>query len=387
MDGNAGYIYKNNRQVIKFLDLQTINAQYAGELKRVAAEVIDSGWFLQGERVNAFEKQLSEYIGVHHAITCANGLDALRLILKAYIELGVMKEGDEVIVPANTFIASFLAITDNRLKPVLVEPDIRTYNLDISLIEQAITPRTKAIMVVHLYGRVCWSDELERLASKYNLKIIEDNAQAIGAYYYYSDGTKRKTGSLGDVAGNSFYPGKNLGALGDSGAVTTGDESLASTVRALGNYGSKHKYVFEYSGLNSRMDEIQAAFLAIKLQHLDAENEIRCRIANYYTENITNEKISTPLLPENKESHVYHLFVIRTKERNKLQTYMAGNGVQTLIHYPVPPHKQEAYKNEKWSRKSFPVTEKIHREVLSLPISPVMEPEEVKRVVECLNKY
>ena len=372
--------------MIKFLDLQKINAQHAGELKRVAAEVIDSGWFLQGERVAAFEKQLSEYIGVRHAITCANGLDALRLILKAYIELGTMKEGDEVIVPANTFIASILAITDNRLKPVLVEPDIRTYNISIPDIESHITPRTKAIMVVHLYGRVCWSEELEAIAKKYNLKIIEDNAQAIGAYYF-NNGVKKRTGSLGDAAGNSFYPGKNLGALGDSGAVTTNDEVLASTVRALGNYGSKQKYVFEYSGLNSRMDEIQAAFLSVKLKYLDAENEIRRRIANYYAENIKNEKFFVPLLPENGESHVYHIFVIRTENRDDLLAYLKSHDVQALIHYPIPPHKQAAYKNEAWSKQSFPVTEKIHREVLSLPISPVMEPEEVKRVVELLNQY
>jgi len=377
--------------MIHFLDLQKVNAQHADELKRVAAEVIDSGWFLQGERVAAFEKQLSEFIGVRHAITCANGLDALRLILKAYIELGIMKEGDEIIVPANTFIATILAITDNRLKPVLVEPDIRTYNISISDIESHITPRTKAIMIVHLYGRACWSEELETIAQKYNLKIIEDNAQAIGAYctsaHKGGERWRKRTGSLGDAAGNSFYPGKNLGALGDSGAVTTNDEVLASTVRALGNYGSKQKYVFEYSGLNSRMDEIQAAFLSVKLKYLDAENEIRRRIANYYAENIKNEKISVPLLPENKESHVYHIFVIRTENRDDLLAYLKNHGVQALIHYPIPPHKQAAYKNEDWSKQSFPVTEKIHREVLSLPMSPVMEPEEVKRVVELLNQY
>ena len=376
--------------MIKFLDLQKINVQYADELKRVAAEVIDSGWFLQGERVTTFEKQLSEYVGVRYAITCANGLDALRLILKAYMELGIMEEGDEVIVPANTYIASILAITDNRLKPVLVEPDIRTYNISIPDIESHITPRTKAIMVVHLYGRICWSEELETIAKKYDLKIIEDNAQAIGAYYHCGldpQSPIKRSGSLGDAAGNSFYPGKNLGALGDSGAVTTDDEVLASMVRALGNYGSGQKYVFEYQGLNSRMDEIQAAFLSVKLKYLDAENEIRRRIANYYAENIKNKKISVPLLSENKESHVYHLFVVRTENRDDLFAYLQNHGVQTLIHYPIPPHKQGAYKNENWSKQSFPVTEKIHREVLSLPMSPVMEPEEVKRVVELLNRY
>lgn len=370
--------------MINFLDLQKINAQYAGELKQVACEVIDSGWFLQGERVAAFERQLSEYTGVNYTVACANGLDALRLILKAYIELGVMKEGDEVIVPANTFIASILAITDNHLKPVLIEPDLQTYNLSITDIESHITSRTKAIVVVHLYGRVCWSNELEVIAEKYKLKIIEDNAQAIGAYYF-NNGVKKRTGSLGDAAGNSFYPGKNLGALGDSGAVTTNDKILASTVRALGNYGSMQKYVFEYSGLNSRMDEIQAAFLSVKLKYLDANNEARRRIANYYTEHIKNKKISLPLLPENQESHVYHLFVIRTEDRDHLFDYLKNHEVQTLIHYPVPPHKQAAYKDR--NGLSLPVTEKIHREVLSLPVSPVMEKKEVKRIVELLNQY
>ena len=371
--------------MIKFLDLQKINAQYAGELKQVAAEVIDSGWFLQGERVKTFERELGNYVGVNHVVTCANGLDALRLIFKAYIELGIMSEGDEVIVPANTFIASILAITDNRLKPVWVEPDIQTCNLDISLVEQAITPRTKAILIVHLYGRVCWSEKLENLARKYQLKLIEDNAQAMGANYYLPDGTKKKSGSLGDAAGNSFYPGKNLGALGDSGAVTTSDEALALLVRALGNYGSKEKYVNEYQGLNSRMDEIQAAFLSVKLKYLDKENEIRRRIADSYVKNINNEKIVLPLLPKQNDTHVHHLFVIRTEKRNELRSYLETNGVQALIHYPIPPHQQKAYKE--WNEKYFPVTEKIHREVLSLPISPIMTEEEVGRVIDLVNRY
>ncbi|MCL2652034.1 MAG: DegT/DnrJ/EryC1/StrS family aminotransferase [Candidatus Azobacteroides sp.] len=374
--------------MIKFLDLQKINAQYAGELKQAASEVIDSGWFLQGERVKTFERQLGDYLGVNHVVTCANGLDALRLILKAYIESGVMSEGDEVIVPANTFIASILAITDNRLKPVMVEPDIQTYNLNISLIEKAITQRTKAIMVVHLYGRVCWSDELENLAKKYNLKIIEDNAQAIGAYCHCRldpQSPAKRSGSLGDAAGNSFYPGKNLGALGDSGAVTTSDDDLASLVHALGNYGSREKYINEYQGLNSRMDEIQAAFLSVKLKQLDAENEIRRRIADFYVENIKNEKIVLPLLPEHKDEHVHHLFVIRTEERDRLRMYLEDNGVQALIHYPVPPHKQKAYRE--WNEKRFPVTEKIHREVLTLPMSAVLTEDEVERVIDLLNSY
>jgi len=379
--------------MIKFLDLQKINAQYSEELKQAASEVIDSGWYLLGERVDQFEKNLAEYIGSKHAIGVANGLDALRLILKAYIEMGIMQEGDEVIVPANTYIASILAITDNRLKPVLVEPDINTYNLDISLIEENITERTKAIMVVHLYGRVCWSEELDRIGKKYNLKIIEDNAQAIGAIYSHPNRAERKTqnvvrdrktGSLGDAAGFSFYPGKNLGALGDGGAVTTDDDELAKVVRALANYGSGEKYVFDYQGLNSRVDEIQAAFLNIKLKYLDTENQRRREIAQYYLDNIINPDI---ILPNSdfSLSHVWHLFVIRTKHRDKFQKYLTENDIQTLIHYPTPPHKQNAYKN--WSNLEFPITEEIHSEVLSLPISPILSDKELKKVVVFINKF
>ncbi|MDR3260115.1 MAG: DegT/DnrJ/EryC1/StrS family aminotransferase [Fusobacteriaceae bacterium] len=371
--------------MIKFLDLQKINAQYADELKQVAAEIIDKGWFLLGERVKLFEQQFCDFIGAKHTIACANGLDALRLILKAHIELGVLQEGDEVIVPANTYIASILAITDNRLKPVLVEPDIKTFNLDISLVEQAITPKTKAIMIVHLYGRTCWSEELEVIAKKYSLKIIEDNAQAVGAYYHFNDDTKKRTGNLGNAAGNSFYPGKNLGALGDSGAVTTNDEQLASTIRALANYGSAEKYVNKYQGLNSRMDEIQAAFLSVKLKYLDAENEIRRKIADYYLENIKNEQIILPYPTAHRESNVQHLFVIRTKYRDELQKYLTKNDIQTLIHYPIPPHKQKAY--AEWNSLSFPITEKIHDEALSLPIYSSMENEEVLTIVNLINKW
>lgn len=415
--------------MIKFLDLQKINSQYSTELKEAAARVIDSGWYLLGNEVKTFEEHLADYVGVKHAIGVANGLDALRLILKAYIEMGVMQEGDEVIVPANTYIASVLAISDNRLKPVLVEPDINTYNLDISLIEKHISPRTKAIMVVHLYGQVCWSNELESIAQKYNLKIIEDNAQAIGGEYSYefrvgsfelvdsfefrdpsselresselntqnselrtkkTELSTKKTGSLGDAAGFSFYPGKNLGALGDAGAVTTNDDELATMVRALGNYGSKQKYVNEYQGLNSRMDEIQAAVLDVKLRYIDAETQRRREIAQYYCENIKNENLVLPiinskLLIVNYAEHVWHLFVIRCSERDRLQQYLTDNGVQTLIHYPIPLHKQGAYCE--MNELSFPITEKIHNEVLSLPISPVMEMEEVKKTVSILNKW
>jgi len=432
--------------MIPFLNLQQINAQYTDELKQVASEVIDSGWYLLGERVKAFEQKLSGFIGVKHVVACANGLDALRLIMRAYIEMGIMHEGDEVIVPANTYIASILAITDNRLKPVLVEPDINTYNLDISLIEQHITERTKAIMVVHLYGQTCWSQELETIAKKHNLKIIEDNAQAIGAYYIpschaepveaprHTDSPRhselvsespqhttlpaepchselsrhselvsesphseastqsfsnyKRTGSLGNAAGFSFYPGKNLGALGDSGAVATNDDELASVVRALANYGSSKKYINDYKGLNSRMDELQAAFLTVKLKYIDDENKRRREIAQYYCENIQNLQITLPnsqfLIP-NSMSNVWHLFVIRHPQRDKLQQYLMAHGIQTLIHYPIPPHKQKAYKE--WNNLSLPITEQIHNEVLSLPISPVMTEEEVLQVVEKVNEW
>jgi dTDP-4-amino-4,6-dideoxygalactose transaminase len=369
--------------MIKFLDLQKINAQYADELKQVASEVIDSGWYLQGERVKQFEADLANYIGVKHAIGVANGLDALRLILKAYIEMGLMQEGDEIIVPANTYIATILAITDNRLKPVLIEPDINTYNLDISLIKQHITPRTRAIMVVHLYGQVCWSEELESIAKKQNLKIIEDNAQALGALW-----NGKRSGSLGDAAGISFYPGKNLGALGDAGAVTTNDNELADIVRALGNYGSKQKYVNEFQGLNSRLDEIQAAFLNIKLKYLDAENQHRREIAQYYVKNIKHPAIILPVANIKQlsaNSHVFHIFVIRTANRDQLQQYLDDNGIKTIIHYPIPPHKQLAYKD--CNKMNLPITERVHKEVLSLPISQVINFSEIEHIVKIINNY
>lgn len=365
--------------MIKFLDLEKINAQYKDELKQIAAEVIDSGWYLLGKRVQLFETELSHYIHTKKAIACANGLDALRLIFKGYLELGIMSEGDEVIVPANTYIASILAISDNRLTPVLVEPDIVTYNINITEVEKSITSKTKAILIVHLYGQVCWNDKLEDLAKKYNLKIIEDNAQAIGALY-----NGKKTGALGDAAGFSFYPGKNLGALGDSGAVTTNDEVLAKTIRALANYGSQKKYVNEYQGLNSRMDEIQAAFLSVKLKYLDKDNKRRQEISSMYRQGIINPKI---VLPECniEENHVWHLFVIRTSNRDNLQKYLIENGVQTLIHYPIPPHKQLAYRE--YNSMSFPITEKLHNEVLSLPMSSVMTEKEIKNIIAIINNF
>lgn len=376
--------------MIKFLDLQKINAQYADELKAAAARVIDSGWYLLGNEVKQFESHLAEYIGVKHAIGVANGLDALRLILRGYIEMGIMQEGDEIIVPANTYIASILAITDCRLKPVLVEPDITTLNLDIELIEENITERTKGIMVVHLYGRVCWSEKLVQIAKKYKLKIIEDNAQAIGATYkcINSENEKEpdyiKTGALGDAAGFSFYPGKNLGALGDGGAVTTNDDELAEIVRALGNYGSKQKYVFEYQGLNSRLDEMQAALLDVKLKYLDAENEHRRQIAAYYYEHIVNPRITLPNRCYDN-SHVYHLYPILAENRDSLSKLFFEYGIQTLIHYPIPPHKQNCYNG--LFRLNLPITEIIHNKVLSLPISGIVERSEMIKVCEVLNFF
>lgn len=365
--------------MIKFLDLQKINQQYEEDLKAAANEVIDSGWYLLGNKVKTFENELNSYCGTQHTIAVANGLDALRLILKAYIELGVMKEGDEVIVPSNTYIASILAISDNNLVPVLVEPDIHTYNLDISKIESCITKKTKAVMVVHLYGRVCWSNELEAISKKHNLKIIEDNAQAIGAKW-----NGIKTGALGDAAGFSFYPGKNLGALGDSGAVTTKDEELAKTIRAIANYGSHVKYKNKFRGLNSRMDEIQAAFLSVKLKYVDDDIIARRKVANFYLEHIDNESIVLPIIPEDNEEHVWHLFVIRNNARNVLQQNLADRDVQTLIHYPIPPHKQEAY--AEWNNLNYPISEKIHEEVLSLPMSPVLTNEELTQISSVINK-
>ncbi len=371
---------------IKFLDLQKINAQYSEELKQVAADVIDSGWFLMGTKLQNFESEFAVFHNVKHAIGVANGLDALRLILKAYMNLGIMQKGDEVIVPANTYIASLLAISDNGLVPVLVEPNINTFNLDISLIEEHITPRTKAIMVVHLYGQICWSDDLVKIANKHNLKIIEDNAQAIGAVW-----NGIKSGNLADAAGFSFYPGKNLGALGDAGAVTTNDNQLAEQVRLLGNYGSKEKYVNEFKGLNSRMDELQAGFLSVKLKYIDIENQYRRQIADRYLSEINNRDIILPN-PENESLQVatngecvWHLFVIRTKHREKLQEYLSNNGVQTLIHYPTPPNKQLAYKE--MNDLDFEITNKIHDQVLSLPISPVTTDEEVSRIIGLINSY
>jgi dTDP-4-amino-4,6-dideoxygalactose transaminase len=365
--------------MIKFLDLKAINDSFEPELSQSIKRVIDSGWYLLGNEVKNFEQEYATYIGTKHCIGVANGLDALRLILKAYIELGIMKEGDEIIVPANTYIASILAITDNRLKPVLIEPDLNTYNINPFLIEKKITERTKGILIVHLYGLNAMHSEIERLVDKYDLKLIEDNAQAAGAFY----GEKR-TGSLGHAAGHSFYPGKNIGCLGDGGAVTTNDDELAAVIRSLANYGSGKKYVFDYQGLNSRLDEIQAAMLQVKLPRLDADNQRRREIAKYYIENNKHPNVILPQVTD-WESHVFHIFPIRCKQRDKLQSDLREQGIQTLIHYPIPPHKQQAYKE--WGNFSFPITEQIHDEELSLPMSPVMTDEDVKKVVEVINRF
>lgn len=368
---------------IKFLDLKQVNAQYADELHEAVRRVVDSGWYLQGKENEQFERHFAEYIGTKHCVGCANGLDALIWIYRAYIELGVMQPGDEVIVPANTFIASILAITENGLKPVFVEPRLDTLEIDDSKIEAAITERTRSILLVHLYGRCAYTEKIGEICQKHGLKLVEDNAQAHGCKAPQPPKGAR-TGSLGDAAGHSFYPGKNLGALGDGGAVTTDDDRLAEAIRALANYGSQKKYVFQYTGRNSRLDEIQAAILDVKLRHLDADNAHRQAIANYYYDHIDNPLITLPTrLPD--AHNVYHLFSILCEKRDALQAHLAENGIQTLIHYPIPPHQQQCYKA--WNRLSFPITEQIHQQELSLPISPVMTMEEAEQVVSAINAF
>lgn len=361
--------------MIKFLDLKAVNAAYAAEIEEAMLRVARSGWYLRGEETRRFEEAYARYIGCRHAIGCGNGLDALRLIFRAYMELGVLSEGDEVVVPANTYIASVLAITDNRLKPILVEPDRETLQVDDSLIEQAITPRTRAILIVHLYGRCAYTERIGELCKKHNLLLIEDNAQAHGA---------KRTGSLGHAAGHSFYPGKNLGAMGDAGCVTTDDDQLAAVIRALGNYGSEEKYVCKYAGYNSRIDELQAGVLAAKLAHLDDDNAHRAAIAELYYKGITNPLIRLPRYMA-AESNVYHLFPIFCEERDKLQQHLKEQGIETLIHYPIAPHQQECYKE--YAHLSLPITEEIHRTELSLPIGPAMTLDEAQKVVEAVNGF
>ncbi|MCL4121002.1 UNVERIFIED_CONTAM: hypothetical protein GTU68_044224 [Idotea baltica] len=365
--------------MIKFLDLQKINAQYEQELKEAAYRVIDSGWYLMGKELETFENKYASFCGTKHCLGVANGLDALRLIFKGYMEMGFMQKGDEVIVPSNTYIASVLAISDNDLVPVFVEPNLETYNLDSTLLEQAITKKTKAILTVHLYGQLSVDEQMLAICKKYNLKLIEDAAQSHGASWQ-----GKKSGAIGDATGHSFYPGKNLGALGDAGAVTTNDAELAEVIYALRNYGSHVRYENKYRGLNSRLDEIQAAFLSVKLNYIEQDIAARRSVANYYLENIKNPKIILPKLLD-KEQHVWHLFVIRTENRDKLQQYLTDNGIQTLIHYPIAPHQQEAYKD--FAYLSLPIAELVHSQVISLPLSAIMDKKEVANIVNIINKF
>ena len=371
--------------MISFLDLKQINAQYREALIEACTKVIDSGWYVQGNEHTEFEKEFAEYCGTKYAIGVANGLDALTLIIRAYKEMGCMADGDEIIVPSNTYIASILAISENNLVPVLVEPDINTYLLNPANIEEKITSKTKAIMPVHLYGQTCEMDDINAIAKKHGLKVIEDSAQSHGAYY-----KEKRSGNLGDASGFSFYPGKNLGALGDGGAVTTNDEELAKTIRALGNYGSHKKYENIYKGINSRLDEMQAAMLRVKLRHLDNETKHRREIAAYYIENIKNPNIILPIeYPTsnilNLNSHIWHVFAIRTPRRDALKKYLRDNGVQTLIHYPLAPHKQKAY--DECSNDSYPISEQIHTELLSLPISGIQKQEDTIHIVKLINHW
>ena len=393
---------------IPFLSLKDVTAKYADEIHEAVLRVVDSGWYLQGKENEQFEQHYAEYIGTKYCIGCANGLDALIWIFRAYIELGVMQPGDEVIVPANTYIATILAITENNLVPVLVEPNPETLQIDDTLIEERITDRTKAICIVHLYGRLACTQQILDLCEKYNLKLVEDNAQAHGCTMPIANSQSpiahKKTGSIGDAAGHSFYPGKNLGALGDGGAVTTDDDELAATIRALANYGCQKKYVFKYTGRNSRLDEIQAAVLDVKLRHLDEDTRLRQQIAAYYYDNINNPLIVLPKrLPDTE--NVYHLFPILVKNpslqggvgvglcRDRLQAYLAENGVGTVIHYPVPPHMQECYQKypsfqvRDGERLILPITEQIADEELSLPMSPTMTIEQTEEVVRLINEW
>ncbi len=383
--------------MIPFLSLKEVTALHGDEINAAVTRVVNSGWYLQGEENRRFEENYAKFIGTKHCIGCANGLDALIWIFRAYLELGVMQSGDEVIVPANTYIATILAISENGLTPILVEPKLNTLEIDDDLIEEHITTRTKAICIVHLYGRNAYTDKIGALCKKYNLKLIEDNAQAHGCYAPTNNSALstdsqrsnlnaqiRMTGSIGDAAGHSFYPGKNLGALGDGGAVTTNDDALAEAVRTLANYGSQKKYVFKYTGRNSRLDEIQAAVLDVKLKYLVEDNAHRKIVANYYYDNIKNPMIVIPdRLSDNQNA--YHLFPILCKKRDELHDYLERNGVGTVIHYPIPPHKQECYKE--WNYMHIPITERIANEELSLPIGPAITMEQVTEVVKLINTF
>lgn len=363
--------------MIKYLDLKRINDCHDMELRQAIDEVLQSGWYLKGEATHRFEQHYADFIGTKFCIGCANGLDALTLIFRAYKEMGIMKDGDEVIVPANTFIASILAITDNNLVPVMVEPDIKTLEIDDCLIEQAITTRTRAIMIVHLYGRCAYTDKIGELCKRYNLRLIEDNAQAHGCTF-----GNRKTGSLGDAAGHSFYPGKNLGALGDAGAVTTNVEELARVIAALGNYGSHQKYVHDYAGRNSRIDELQAAMLNVKLKYLDTENQRRKQIASLYINKVKNPSI---YIPQSERDCVWHIFPVFCERRDELKQYLGSHGVETQIHYPIPPHMQHCY--SRWNSISLPVTERLSREELSLPCHQMMTDKDAEMIAEIINLF
>jgi dTDP-4-amino-4,6-dideoxygalactose transaminase len=389
--------------MIKFLDLQKVTALHAQEYHEAVRGVVDSGWFLQGEQVKAFESEYASYIGTRHCIGVGNGLDALTLIYRAYLQMGLIHEGDEVMVPANTYIASILAISENGLRPVLIEPRWDTLEIDDSLLEQHLTERTRSVMIVHLYGRNAYTDRIGDFCRRHNLLLVEDNAQAHGAMAQLKAGNSqqtdcapancqssivnyqfKRTGSLGHAAGNSFYPGKNLGAMGDAGAVTTDDDQLADIIRSLGNYGSSRKYVFDYVGRNSRLDEMQAALLRVKLRHLDDDNERRRQIARRYEQGISNPLITLPARTADAEN-VYHLFPIFTPWRDALQQYLCEHGVETLVHYPIPPHQQRCY--GEWHHLSLPITERISREELSLPMSPALGDDEVDEVIRLVNEF
>ena len=366
--------------MIKFYDLQKITSLHGDEYKDAAHRVIDSGWFLQGKETQAFEETYAKYIGTEHCIAVANGLDALRLIMRGYKEMGILRDGDEVIVPANTYIATIIAISDNNLVPVLVEPTWKHLEIDIDSIESAITSRTKAIMIVHLYGRSAYDERLKDICQQHDLLLLEDCAQSHGAYATQ----ERRLGAVGHAAAHSFYPGKNLGAMGDAGAVTTNDAALAETIRALANYGSQRKYVFKYKGINSRMSEMDAALLSVKMKYIDQDNDKRRRLAAYYYDNISNPLITLPQrIPD--AYNVYHQFPVFCEHRDELQAHMREHGVETLIHYPIPPHKQECYKE--WHSRSYPITERIHAQELSIPISPVVTDDDVRTIVRALNRF
>ena len=380
-----------NEMTIPYLPLKRITAMHADEIHEAVNNVIDGGWYLRGEATEHFEAEYAQYIGTKHCICVANGLDALTLILRAYVYNNVLHEGDEVIVPANTFIASILSITENRLKPVLVEPRLDTFQIDDALIEQAITPRTRAVMIVHLYGRCAYTERIAAICRKHNLLLIEDNAQAHGCIvpFVATESRQTRTGSLGHAAAHSFYPGKNLGALGDAGAVTTDDDQLAATVRSIANYGSSRKYVFDHVGRNSRIDEVQAAVLSVKLKYLDEDNARRRAIAAYYSENLKTPAVTLPecsmINVQCSMNNVWHIFPVLCERRDTLQAWLAENGVQTVIHYPIPPHKQACYVD--WHELCLPITERIHAQELSLPCHPAMTDAEVERVTDIINLF